>query len=361
MFSQSNVYAAALLLEAANDPSQLVYYHSGPGTSASESIQNVKDSILEDLFGNIDDYMFDAYAWLARNYRAGDSVYAFGHSRGAGIVRSLFNFIRTSGLLDTGSHDFTDQNTFLRHIKQAYDHYKTKGDASDFKAKYCFPSVNLEFLGVWDTVPSLDIPNGIFSKSAAAVMSDIGHTLGLIEENRFHDFSITDSLPYAYHALSIDEISTILLPILFENAKECGWKDRHQNWFRGHHGDVGGHEIERGLGDISLEWMLANARRAGLSFVDSNKFHDTIESLCRVGTEKAMLQRRHAYVLHPTMSLHLPGEDAPRDVVGYIQRGLKGDGVFPSVVDASVSEIVVENAADAETHAQGGSIKSVAI
>ncbi|KAJ3334917.1 hypothetical protein HDU83_000765, partial [Entophlyctis luteolus] len=141
MFSQSNVYAAALLLEAANDPSQLVYYHSGPGTSASESIQNVKDSILEDLFGNIDDYMFDAYAWLARNYRAGDSVYA------------------TSGLLDTGSHDFTDQNTFLRHIKQAYDHYKTKGDASDFKAKYCFPSVNLEFLGVWDTVPSLDIPN----------------------------------------------------------------------------------------------------------------------------------------------------------------------------------------------------------
>ncbi|KAJ3195805.1 hypothetical protein HDU82_002000 [Entophlyctis luteolus] len=347
VLAQSNVFATAFLVNAAEDPNQLVYYHHGPGgNDDQDQLKSLKENLLEGFFGNIDDFILDAYSWLSTNYREGDRVYAFGFSRGAVIVRSLFNLIRFSGLLDATSHKLSDPHLLFERINEAYHYYKTIGNSADFKAKFCFPTVNLEFLGLWDTVPSLDIPTGIFPEPLTELMSDVGHMFRLIEENKFHDLSITDSLPYAYHALAMDELSTVLLPMLFENAKTQGWIDRQQNWFRGHHADVGGQDFERGLANLSLEWMLGNARRAGLTVADSREFHDTVSRFGSFGVESSALQRRNACVLHPALSLHLPGEDRRRNIDEYIRRGHTGDGVFYSKLDSSVATVVLQQNVD---------------
>ena len=68
---------------------QIVYYHSGVGTS------DALDRVVGGAVGlGLSRNVRDAYAFLAANYCEGDEIFLFGFSRGAYTARSV------AGLLD---------------------------------------------------------------------------------------------------------------------------------------------------------------------------------------------------------------------------------------------------------------------
>ncbi|KAJ3074269.1 hypothetical protein HDU98_011623 [Podochytrium sp. JEL0797] len=327
----SNMIALANLLDNVED--QLVYYHSGVATSFGGSAESEARNFLEALFGNIDNSILDAYSWLAVNYREGDSVFGFGFSRGAATLRSLFNFIRHSGLIRNS--DDLKSKALCKSICDAYGFYKEKRDASEFKKESCVPHVDLQFLGLFDCVPALDVPKHILPGCLADVTSEMLHCARLIEQNNFHDMRIGDSLPYAFHALSMDETSKLLPVSLFERVESHHFIERKQHWFRGFHGDIGGMHFKRGLADVTLEWMIRNARRTGLVVAEARQFDGVLEPLLKIGLEERYLRQRHALVLNPTPTPRLV--EGGRDVPGL----MRSEAVFASSIDESVDGLAL--------------------
>ena len=92
-----------------------------------------------------------SYGFIASRYRPGDRIFLVGFSRGAYAVRSLAGVIDQVGLL-------TAQNATVRNIRQVYRHYEQAPEsdtARHFAEQYCHEPVEIEMVGVWDTVKAL--------------------------------------------------------------------------------------------------------------------------------------------------------------------------------------------------------------
>ncbi|KAI9324364.1 hypothetical protein BDR26DRAFT_1014834 [Obelidium mucronatum] len=257
----SNIVKLAYLVgngknENDQDPSTLsqrVYYHAGVATEVGD--KNVAD--LEGNFGNIHEHLLDAYAWLAREYREGDEIYAFGFSRGSTIVRSLFSFINYAGLAKSDNADTHDSLMIeTRDLPESTEHAIKR---AEFHKKHCHHHVLLKFIGVFDTVEALDVPEGYSAYLDSSYLTAIEESMGAIEPNNYHDLRI-GTKPTMFEAL---DDATDELPAHFV---------REQKWFRGAHADIGGGWWEQGLSEIPLRWMVDNARAAGLRVQDVDAF-----------------------------------------------------------------------------------------
>ena len=111
--------------------------------------------------------------------------------------------------------------------------------------------VAIRFIGVWDTVGALGIPDDL------AILN----LLDKPENWRFHDASLGASVQTARHAIAMDEMRASFTPTLW---RESGHQDVQQVWFPGVHSDVGGGYGDSGLADAALSWMIDEARKAGL-------------------------------------------------------------------------------------------------
>ncbi len=126
---------------------------------------------------------------------------------------------------------------------------------------------HVDFLGVWDTVAALGIPN-----------SALDHVLNFVVPHEFHDFKLSPSVLNAYHAIAIDDLRKTFHPVFFrpDLPKDGKTRTLKQVWFMGMHTDVGGgyatdeasralsENAHKALSDIVLEWMMQNAVRHGL-------------------------------------------------------------------------------------------------
>ncbi|KAJ3383921.1 hypothetical protein HDU84_003280 [Entophlyctis sp. JEL0112] len=283
--SPSNIVKIAYLLGNGTNPhdvdpavlNQRVYYHSGVATEVDDK----KSHDLEGNFGNIHSHLLDAYAWLAKTYKEGDEIYAFGFSRGSTIVRSLFSFIRFAGLAHADK--FNDHDSLMERVNEAFDIYKSRETdpsgkskkIAEFKEAHCWHHVDMKFIGVFDTVEALDVPKTYSSLVPSTALTEIEEAMGNIEPNNYHDLTIGTIVQHAYHAISIDEKRGYFPPTMFEAVDERKLPKgftREQKWFRGSHADVGGGWWEKGLSDIALDWMIDNARKAGLSIRNHTEF-----------------------------------------------------------------------------------------
>jgi uncharacterized protein (DUF2235 family) len=226
-----------------NDPrQQIVLYLRGVG-SAGLSVQRV----LEGATGlGLDDTIRSAYMFLAQNYLPGDLIYLFGFSRGAFSARSLAGLIGACGIL---------KRQRLGDLGKAWHYYKRTAIRSpeDFVARTGTDThfgVEIQFVGVWDTVGALGIPTSLFD--------GINNN-----EYGFHDTTPSKITKNAFHAIAIDEFRDEFVPTLWTGAKPDGCTIS-QVWFAGAHSDVGGGYVDRALADIPLVWMARNAERCGL-------------------------------------------------------------------------------------------------
>ncbi|MEX0286811.1 MAG: DUF2235 domain-containing protein [Paracoccaceae bacterium] len=250
---------------------QKSYYREGVGTSGGAIKRALGGAIGLDLENDIE----SAYKWLAETYTAGDNIFLFGFSRGAYTVRSLAGLMASQGLLDFSEPTLTERDKWAE-VKKALRRYQTgkrqvsaNGLASqevpEFVLRRWFspdktPSVGtrhgvpIHFLGVWDTVGALGIPD------------DLGLTklvLGNLLGHKFHDTALGPSVRTACHAVAIDEMRLDFTPTLW--TKSAPSTTLKQVWFTGVHGDVGGSYGDDGLGDITLRWMLDEANAKGMA------------------------------------------------------------------------------------------------
>jgi uncharacterized protein (DUF2235 family) len=192
-----------------------------------------------------------AYGYLASRYRPGDKIYLLGYSRGAYAVRSLAGIIDRMGLLRA-------QRATERNIRDVYRHYQcaqTSEAARAFSRANCLQDVEIEMIGIWDTVKSLGLNIPILWR-----FSEKSHS--------FHNHELSHNVKSGFHALAMDETRVAYSPVLW-SSPASGYAGRvEQVWFAGTHGDIGGQlggfEAARPLANIPLVWVLSKAQEHGL-------------------------------------------------------------------------------------------------
>jgi len=264
--------------------------------------------------------IMDDYRYIVQNYAPGDELYFLGFSRGAYTVRSLCGLINNCGIL---------KRPVAALIQMAFNHYKRPGStyapngerSIAFRKKHSHPSREIKFVGVWDTVGAMGIPISF---------------LGLFDDkDEFYDTKLGRNIRVARHALAIDELRSDFEPTIW--TPRVGM-DLKQVWFSGAHSNVGGSykpdEDGALLSDNTLDWMLNEAGRFGLTFETHLKkslkkspvasLHDSRRSFYRIRKKyyRAIDHGKGEVLLHRSVKQRWDKDRnyRPKNLVEYIQR-----------------------------------------
>lgn len=239
-----------------NGQQQHRYYHPGVGTDGSWWNKAIGGGTGAGLDRNI----MSAYRELCDHYQADDRIHLFGFSRGAYTVRSLAGMVGRCGLLKTAG--MPDAEAWAR-IQRLFQNGYRRGTESrerrswkDLSFHADGKAIEIHFLGVWDTVGALGIPDDM------ALLN----LLDKLHDHTFHDTRLGDHIVNARHAVAIDEMRASFQPTLWSTSKPA---QHQQLWFPGVHSDVGGGYRETGLSDGALAWMIDQAEACGLAFRDA--------------------------------------------------------------------------------------------
>ncbi|THH07892.1 hypothetical protein EW145_g3071 [Phellinidium pouzarii] len=178
----SNIIQFFSVLKKGDQNRQLVYYQSGIGTysipQVATPLYSRTSKIIDLMFAkNLNHHVMSGYKFLMQNYKEGDKICIFGFSRGAYTARALAGMVHKVGLLPTWNE---------QQVPFAYNMYKSDngpGWAQSVAFKRTFSiDVDIEFVGVWDTVASVGlIPSSLpFTKSNTAIKV-FRHALSLDE------------------------------------------------------------------------------------------------------------------------------------------------------------------------------------
>ncbi|OYD77422.1 UNVERIFIED_ORG: uncharacterized protein (DUF2235 family) [Burkholderia sp. CF145] len=226
---------------------QLRYYHVGVGANEGRYRRMVAGAFGTGLSRDIR----SAYKWLSDHYDDTSEIFVIGFSRGAFTARSLVGMLRRCGL---------PRSATWALVKEAWRTYRldpqkktTEEQQRDFRAKHG-ASPSIRFLGVWDTVGALGIPENV-------------DLFGFWKNRfRFHDTNLSPDVKRAVQALAIDEQRNSFFPTLWTSCDGNDQQRVSQVWFPGVHADIGGGYKETGLSDVTLKWMISEAAVCGASF-----------------------------------------------------------------------------------------------
>jgi len=115
-------------------------------------------------------------------------------------------------------------------------------------------SIDIEAIGVFDTVGALGIPIHPWLWRTFPFIPTF-----LRSNYRFYDTSIGDHVKHAYHALALDEQRAAFAPTVWEREQN-GVTKLEQVWFSGVHSNIGGGYAEAMVSNMSLAWMMQKLR-----------------------------------------------------------------------------------------------------
>lgn len=270
---------------AATDPPQVAFYDDGVGTGGIRLLRLAGGAFGLGLSRNI----LRLYASLLLHYEPGDKVFLFGFSRGAFTVRSLAGMISRCGLLERKDYLATsirDRKKTLKEILRAYRSDKKEAGAN-IRKKFGLRSINIEFIGVWDTVDAVGLPFGLnrFDK--------IWRKLFGVRLWGFYDQVLSSRVKRACQALAIDDERQTFHPNVWEPRDGI-----EQVWFAGVHSNIGGGYPKEGLANIALYWMFVRARDdAGLRFVRDavDAAHDQANAYAKLYDSRAGFAAYYRY------------------------------------------------------------------
>ncbi|KAH8987362.1 hypothetical protein EDB86DRAFT_2808911 [Lactarius hatsudake] len=290
----SNIIQFFSMLKKDDKSQQLTYYQAGIGTYtipevATPFMAKVKRGIDMAIGSHLDAHVMGGYEFLMEHYHAEDKICIFGFSRGAYTARALAGMIHKVGLLPSGNH---------QQVPFAYKMFTRNDDigwsqSTVFKKAFSV-DVEIDFIGVWDTVCSVGlIPHTLpFTHSNTAVRY-FRHAISLDEHRaKFkanhwhlrheHDHKGTNlgEMPRSnhrhphYHSSHHRRHHDRDHKKNGEEDPEDGqWEtDVREVWFAGCHCDVGGGSVPNGtrnsLARIPLRWMIRECFRAntGIQF-----------------------------------------------------------------------------------------------
>ncbi len=260
----TNVSRLKVLTADRDGVPQLVFYGEGVGNRASERLRG--GALGKGLSRNVR----TGYQWLIEHYEDGDQVFLFGFSRGAFTARTLAGMIARCGLLQPGA---------AMSVPQAYARYRQgkeatplhelewrqrDGEALSPDERLWLESsrrIDIEFIGVWDTVGALGVP--------------FGKIRGLSRSTfEFHNTYPSVLYKNMFHAVAIDEHRKAFDATLWTGFQPKGEdfdplkpdQTIEQRWFVGDHCDVGGGHPSAPLAQIPLAWLQTEAAARGLAF-----------------------------------------------------------------------------------------------
>ncbi|MBO3744962.1 DUF2235 domain-containing protein [Streptosporangiaceae bacterium NEAU-GS5] len=244
------------------------HYQPGVGTESAR--------LLGGAFGlGLSHNVMAAYLWLTTRYEPGDQIALFGFSRGAYTARSLAGMISACGLIDTTKMDGAKvwgaiSDLYDQGYRQARHNPVCREPRGSRERPECrqwrnghsflwdsddYERIPVDFIGVWDTVGALGIPNYM-------------GWLNLLDptgRHDFHDLRLNPQIKYGRHAVAMDERRRPFTPTLWTGS--YAENQVKQVWFPGTHTDVGGGHLEHGLSDCALQWMINEAGTTiGLGF-----------------------------------------------------------------------------------------------
>ena len=283
---KTNVWRTYEALDLSNPKKQIAYYDDGVGNSSIKPLALLGGAIGLGLSRNVR----ELYAYVCRNYEAGDRIYGFGFSRGAFTIRILVGFIAKMGLIKRSAYadepDLQKKTTLLfrAYRKQASGDGLTPLLALAFRAiRDRFPGqalpenfhnadnihldAKIEFLGLWDTVDAYGFPIdemtvgwdrfvwplSMRNRDLSSKVKKAAHALSLDDErNSFH--------PLLWNESGQSAGSATVAPVRQDaEAKHIRQEQLSQVWFSGMHADVGGGYPEDFLSYVPLNWVLAQA------------------------------------------------------------------------------------------------------
>jgi uncharacterized protein (DUF2235 family) len=262
---------ASAVLDRDSEIKQMMFYEAGVGTRG-----NWLKRVIDGVTGyGLTNNMLNAYCYLIHNYEVNDELFFFGFSRGAFTVRTLAGMIRNCGILRLNAIDRVGEAFRLYRSRSKESHPKSI-ESILFRRSYAQSDITpIKFIGVWDTVGALGNPlrlNGIVTK-----------------RHSFHDYELSSTVEYAYHAVAIDEERRHFQPALWEKDKNNIHQTVEQVWFVGVHCDIGGGYVPAGLSDIALHWMADKAKDAGLALAQINNINPNFMQPC--GTSRSGFYR----------------------------------------------------------------------
>jgi uncharacterized protein (DUF2235 family) len=333
----SNIVEFFGLLKKDDPSQQLVYYQAGIGTYtipqiATPFFAKVSKLVDEAIAWDLDAHVMGGYEFLMQNYAANDRICIFGFSRGAYTARCLAGMIHKVGLLPTCNH---------QQIPFAYKMYTTADDkgwkqSNDFKKTFSI-DVDIEFLGVWDTVNSVGIvPRRLPFATSNTIVRTFRHAVSLDERRAKFKANLWNR-PQKHEALlsitdqKIAEAAKLKAKASADKAhhQETLWMLEHRYgkerltptdveevWFAGGHCDVGGGSVDNGvkpcLARIPFRWMIRECFKTNSGII----FHT--EELRKVGLDPATLYpvvrpRPPAIPINPTsLKPHELIQDIPK-------------------------------------------------
>ncbi len=197
----------------------------------------------------------NAYLYLAEHYSAKrqDEIYLFGFSRGAYAARILAGMIHSAGIVDVSNIPEDKRLKFIKKIYNAHKGDKTLQERRNdvfkvTKQQLDHDSYEIEFMGLWDTVASLGIPD---------YKDDY-----YVEETKYNDQLC--NVKRAVQALSLnDNRGSVFTPSLLTHeylVRDCNSINPKnivdEVWFFGAHSDVGGGAFNTNISGVSLNWMI---------------------------------------------------------------------------------------------------------
>ncbi|THU90421.1 hypothetical protein K435DRAFT_841466 [Dendrothele bispora CBS 962.96] len=316
----SNIVQLFSLLKKDDSSKQMVYYQAGIGTYTSPQIVGpIMSKITQTLDAaialNLDAHLMSGYEFLMQNYAPGDRICIFGFSRGAYTARGLAGMLHKVGLLPPSN---------FQQVPFAYKMY-TRTDEVGWRQSNLFKKtfsrdVEIEFVGVWDTVDSVGIiPKRLPFTTSNTIVRTFRHALSLDERRAKFKANLWNR-PIGNEA----DLGTTPRPRSIQLSEESdheeekprlsrhssserdrsrptfGWvseddqmqssfeehfaskhalntpTDVEEVWFAGCHCDVGGGSVKNftrhSLARISLRWMVRECfkTKTGIMF-DSNR------------------------------------------------------------------------------------------
>ncbi|KDR83174.1 hypothetical protein GALMADRAFT_56796 [Galerina marginata CBS 339.88] len=274
----SNIVELFSMLKKDDPSKQLVYYQAGIGTYTTPQIATpgatkISQSLDMAVAWNLDAHIMGGYEFLMQNYRANDRICIFGFSRGAYTARCLAGMIHKVGLLPAYNH---------QQVPFAYKMYTTTDDvgwkqSNAFKKTFSI-DVDIEFLGVWDTVNAVGlIPRRLPFTTSNTVVRTFRHAVSLDERRAKFKANLWNRPTATEQTLSITDKKIEKKQKTSTNGKKPGssmktleerfTKDKTKAtdidevvWFAGCHCDIGGGSVSNGvkpcLSRIPFRWMI---------------------------------------------------------------------------------------------------------
>ena len=273
-------------------PRQFAFYDNGVGTSSFKPLAALGGALGVGLARNVR----DLYAFVCRTYQPGDKIYAFGFSRGAFTIRVLIGLMMHQGLVPYDGNEADLE----RHVAFAYreyrkNKYKTTGglvgplralrdlfinardrlfrkrlyrDIKKIGAPGSKAPLEIEFLGLWDTVDAYGLPIDELTRAIDWFIWPL----------TMRDLNLNRRVKRARHALAIDDERNTFHPRLWneepqdgrpevgvpggnKNTKHVDEERISQVWFAGVHSNVGGGYPNDSLSHVPLEWIMSEANK----------------------------------------------------------------------------------------------------